>query len=261
MSAPSGLAEFVNVAARKLYGSFRDRGLATTARYTAMSVLEQVEARQFDRRYCVETRGEHSAPDDCRGYFYRGSPIRLAKRSLASLQIDHSKFVFVDLGCGKGRVLFLAADYPYKRIIGVELSRELQGTALSNISAFRACRPASPDITFLSRDAAQFVLPDDPLVIYMFNSFPASVLLEILANLRASLEASPRPLLLLYSNPYLHPILDRSGFLHRLQVIHVPFVGPSVKRYRVMVYASAESHHSPAFSTFAAASPARVPSV
>jgi hypothetical protein len=75
----------------------------------------------------------------------------------------------------------------------------------------------------------------------MFNSFPENVLVEILANLKALIEANPRPILLLYSNPYLHPVLDRSGFLRRLQVIDVPFVGPSVKRYRVMVYASSST--------------------
>ena len=32
---------------------------------------------------------------------------------------DLQRFTFIDLGSGKGRSLFLAADYPYRRIIGL----------------------------------------------------------------------------------------------------------------------------------------------
>jgi len=44
---------------------------------------------------------------------------------LEKLSINHSEFTFIDFGSGKGRVLFLASEYPYKKIIGVELARML----------------------------------------------------------------------------------------------------------------------------------------
>ena len=40
-------------------------------------------------------------------------------RNIAHL--DFSEFVFLDLGSGKGRTLMMASDYPFQRIIGVEL--------------------------------------------------------------------------------------------------------------------------------------------
>ena len=42
--------------------------------------------------------------------------------------------VFVDFGCGKGRVLFLAARYRFARIIGVELSERMAEQARRNLA-------------------------------------------------------------------------------------------------------------------------------
>ena len=38
--------------------------------------------------------------------------------------------VFVDLGCGKGRAVFLAAAQKLKKVIGVELRKELADIAV-----------------------------------------------------------------------------------------------------------------------------------
>src|ERR1700691_5447899 len=46
--------------------------------------------------------------------------------------IDLSEFVFVDLGSGKGRTLLMASDYPFQRIVGVELLPALHETAKGN---------------------------------------------------------------------------------------------------------------------------------
>ena len=43
-------------------------------------------------------------------------------------------FTFIDLGCGKGRVLLMASDYPFKKIIGVEFMPELHRAAQKNIA-------------------------------------------------------------------------------------------------------------------------------
>src|SRR6516164_8514420 len=49
-------------------------------------------------------------------------PYRI-KRILREIPIqDHSQFTFIDFGSGKGRVLFVAAEYPYRRIQGVEFA-------------------------------------------------------------------------------------------------------------------------------------------
>lgn len=50
---------------------------------------------------------------------------------------DVSDFTYVDLGCGKDRSLFAAAELPFKRIIGVELSKLLYRQCCANLRSFR----------------------------------------------------------------------------------------------------------------------------
>ena len=37
------------------------------------------------------------------------------------VDLEFPRFVFIDLGSGKGRTLLMASDYPFRRIVGVEL--------------------------------------------------------------------------------------------------------------------------------------------
>jgi hypothetical protein len=49
-------------------------------------------------------------------------------------------------------------------------------------------------------DAREFVFPNEPTVLYLFNPFPEHVLREVLGNLRKSLNSSPRPVFVIYHN-------------------------------------------------------------
>ena len=52
--------------------------------------------------------------------------------------MDKEQLVFVDLGSGKGRTLLLASEYPFRRIVGVELSPKLHRIAKTNVEKFRS---------------------------------------------------------------------------------------------------------------------------
>ena len=49
---------------------------------------------------------------------------------------DFHDFVFIDLGSGKGRTLLMASDYPFRRIIGVELLPALHQAAQDNLGKY-----------------------------------------------------------------------------------------------------------------------------
>ena len=69
------------------------------------------------------------------------------------MNIEHDRFTFVDFGAGKGRVLMMACEYPFKQVIGVELSRKLHATASRNynIGFAKWVEPNNADL--LQRDA------------------------------------------------------------------------------------------------------------
>lgn len=52
---------------------------------------------------------------------YQPTEPALFKEMLESLNIDFQEFTFIDIGSGKGRALLMAADYPFRHILGVEL--------------------------------------------------------------------------------------------------------------------------------------------
>jgi hypothetical protein len=129
------------------------------------------------------------------------------------------EFTFIDLGSGKGRSLLLASDYPFRRIIGVELIPELHAIAEKNIAAYNAearggqgCR----DIQAVSGDAREFEFPVGSLFVYLFNPFPVSVHERVLENLRVSLEATPRPAYVAYRLPEYEQVLAECGFLQKI---------------------------------------------
>lgn len=133
-------------------------------------------------------------------------PIVFAEAmDLLAAQADLAKLSLVDLGSGKGRVLLMAAEYPFRRIIGVELLPELDAVARANVAlgvpqdAIRAA-DREPRIELVLADARGFIFPPDPLVVFLFNPFPAWVLREVMRNLHRSLESSPRPAFVILHN-------------------------------------------------------------
>ncbi len=109
--------------------------------------------------------------------------------------------VFIDLGCGKGRALLLASEYPFKRIIGVEFASELVRLARENLLRYRNTRQVCRDLEVIEADAATYSFPDDPLVIYLFNPFGPEVLAPVVEAVRRALHRQPRPVTILYYKP------------------------------------------------------------
>src|SRR5438045_5385838 len=92
--------------------------------------------------------------------------------------LDFPEFVFLDLGSGKGRTLMMASDYPFQRIIGVELLPALNQVARENIALYKGESQKCLAIESICADATTFPLPAAPLVLYLFNPFPGELSLR-----------------------------------------------------------------------------------
>src|SRR3974377_600359 len=129
--------------------------------------------------------------------------------------IDFCQFTFIDLGSGKGRTLLMASDYPFRRIVGVELLPSLNEIAQQNLEKYHSESQRCCAIESICADATAFGLPAEPLVIYLFNPFPESGLRRTVANLEKSLTQHPRPIYVVYHNPQLESVLHEAGRLRR----------------------------------------------
>jgi SAM-dependent methyltransferase len=134
----------------------------------------------------------------------------------AVAQVGLQDFTFIDLGCGKGRVLLMASDYPFHGIIGVEFMPDLYRTAQKNIAGYSSDRQQCRQIDAVCMDARDFQFPDDPLVVYLFNPFSESTFAQVLENLCRSVEQTPRPVYLSYRFTEFDQLLTKIGWLERI---------------------------------------------
>jgi SAM-dependent methyltransferase len=147
---------------------------------------------------------------------YQPTDPALFQEMMSKLEIDFRQFIFIDIGSGKGRVLLMAADYPFRRIIGVELLPELHRIAQENIRNYKSDSQRCFTVESICGDALDFVFPAEPMVIYLFNPLPESRLFTALAKLERSVKQNPRAVFVLYHNPLLEHLLTASKWLSRI---------------------------------------------
>lgn len=171
----------------------------------------------FDQKFGVNTVGCVKVDDLDIGPEARTQAVEYCPTSgimlgiiLEELGIDHSQFSFVDFGCGKGRVLCLAAEFPFKEIIGVELSRGLCDAADQNTTQMFEQRKKCRNIRVENVDAILFEFPPTPLFLYFFNPFGKDVMQEVLSRVVLSWQSANREVLIVYSNPVHRGLLDES---------------------------------------------------
>ena len=142
---------------------------------------------------------------------YQPTEPAIFREMIESLQIDLAEFTFIDLGSGKGRTLLMAAEFPFRRIVGVELVRELHEVARKNVAAGRDTR-----IDLVCGDARDYEFPPGPILLYLFNPLPSKALEGVIGRLRRSVESSSRPVRVIYHNPLSERVLADSGFLRKV---------------------------------------------
>lgn len=125
------------------------------------------------------------------------------------LRYVNSDDTFVDLGCGKGRVLwFVATRRKLRKAIGVEIEPELAQIARENMKKAGLRTP----VTIIEGDASQVDL-SECTVYFLYNPFGERTLRAVLENIRRSLRARPRSIQIIHVNPKSAQILDDEVWL------------------------------------------------
>ncbi len=140
---------------------------------------------------------------------YQPTDPALFNEMMSGLKISFREFTFIDMGSGKGRVLLMAADYPFHRIVGVELFPALHRVAQENLKAYHSDSQRCFTLETVCGDAREFVFPPEPILLYLFNPLPERALIDVITNLDHSLGQSPRVVYVLYHNPLLEHVLIR----------------------------------------------------
>lgn len=146
--------------------------------------------------------------------WYQPTSPGAVSQGLAALRIPFSDFTFVDFGCGKGRVLLIASQFPFRQVLGVEFSTQLVEIARQNAARFRTLGLSKCPVNIVCQNAASFVPPASPLVVWMFTPFKGEMLRSVLRNLVAHVNKG-WPVLLLYhgSNVGVRNEIENLGWL------------------------------------------------
>ena len=143
---------------------------------------------------------------------YQPSPQNFATEIIHALAIDYNRFIFMDFGAGKGRVLLIAAQLPFAAVIGIEFSQELCAVAIDNIRKIAPNKRIAGRIECYYDDVTLHPLPESPLVCYFYNPFDQLIMQAVVDRLASSLKDRPREIYIIYVHPEHRAIFDAEAY-------------------------------------------------
>ena len=133
-----------------------------------------------------------------KGIAYDSCPWSTLRQALRLVSLPVAGFTFVDIGCGKGKVLLSAMAMPFERVVGVEFSSYLSRVAEQNIASARLFRHKCSSAEVVCADAVQYQIPKEPAVFFFANPFRYEVMEVVLGNIVRSYLERPRSIFMIF---------------------------------------------------------------
>jgi SAM-dependent methyltransferase len=199
-----GMDRILFFATRTLYNVLHGIYQHTVVRYSEW---------RFDKKWGVRTVGIIEHPRESKNPLHRSAVCyeptspRVFRQIMRSVGCLTAPYVFYDMGCGKGRVLLMASQYSFKRIVGVEFCHELAGVAEDNVRRLQAGGANPTQVQVVCSDAAAYRFSDENAVIFFFNPFTEVIMSKVLENIRLSAR-NTKDRYIVYNNPVLENLLS-----------------------------------------------------
>jgi CelD/BcsL family acetyltransferase involved in cellulose biosynthesis len=214
MSQPKSLRQLIWIVTKNAVHPFR----SLITRY-----LQRRHAL-FDRRAGVYTIGRVTVQElglsPEKSVRYEATPVSFFHSVLSKLAVDYQRTVFIDFGSGKGRTLLLACHYPFRSIIGVEISPALCQIAVDNVNRYLAHRETSSEISVVCKGIDEFEYEglgiSDHLLVYIFNPCTGLVLAPAVEQL-SRLAARGVSVTIIYLNPVWLDVLTNASWLRQVK--------------------------------------------
>jgi SAM-dependent methyltransferase len=236
MSVLKDIPAMALIVSRRIMVLLRSRGVWGTVVYCGQSLVELphrisyiVEEAAYDRKTGLETGRLVKIADlgidpakmdgagrNASGVAYMPSPPSIPATILEDLGLPYKEYNFIDFGSGMGRVVFAAAQFPFRKVVGVEFSDELHEIAKSNLAKISSTLNAAA-VELSCQDAREYTFPPGNCVVYFFNPFREAVMRTMLENLERCYAKGPSELYIIYYNPVLAAMFDGAPFLTRIK--------------------------------------------
>lgn len=176
----------------------------------------------FDVAHGLDTSGYSSAAQCASGdeamasqiTCYGGSQPSIVRAVLAKLPFCE-QYAFVDLGCGKGRPLAVASEFPFRRIVGIEIAPDLAAIARRNAEIIASRHADRRSIEIEVGDATKATPPGERVVYFMYHAFGEALMARLVENIERELRQGLQHAFFVYYNPVHAGVIDRSPCFER----------------------------------------------
>ena len=169
----------------------------------SLDARTQRKSLAFDQRYGTQTYGRIDVPVEenkvaAPVWGYSAINHDFFREIIRAIKQPLERYVFVDVGSGKGAAVLMAGEFPFKRLVGIELNHELVEDARRNTIAFNRTSGLNLQPQWDEGDFFKWALPNEPAVYFFNNPFPADLTLVALRHLESKLLESKHPALLVF---------------------------------------------------------------
>ncbi len=179
----------------------------------------------FDFRYGVETcrqvrlAGLHIDSDNVsHGHRYESARVVEVRRTLRQIQwLLPPDARLVDLGCGKGRILMIAAECGYSGATGVEFAAELCEIGKKNLGEFCKRTHFATDLKIVHGDVVKYEIGPRDMLFTLFNPFDESVTAQVAGRLVESVTKYPRRVIICLYNTDTAELIERITSFRRIE--------------------------------------------
>lgn len=152
------------------------------------------------------------------GHDYSPTPWHVFRWAMAMIPETFERFAFVDYGAGRGRVLLMASQYPFDRIVGAEIAAELHQDCLLNIAQFSRSYMKCRDISCEHLSALRLDIPDQETVFFFNNPFDHSMFERVVDQVVRSYKQDPRRFYVVCVDMKSDEVLEDTGIFEKLAI-------------------------------------------
>lgn len=133
---------------------------------------------------------------------------------------------FIDVGCGKGYVLWQASKYQFNKICGIDIDNNLIGIANKNMRKLKLT-----NVEALHRDALKYDLYGEYDYFFFYNPFSIEIFKPVFDKIILSLADNPRLITIIYYHPTCGNYIESTGVFEKKYELY-----DKVKDYKTYVY-------------------------
>jgi SAM-dependent methyltransferase len=165
-----------------------------------------------DKKFEIETEGRYLFEDELSLYsdavVYVPTPFSRLKTIIEYIQLKPED-IFLDFGCGKGRVILYVSMHRLKKVVGIELNPELFAMAKNNLEHFKFKKTP---VELVHGDAVNYSIKDEN-IFFFFDPFGRKTFQRVIENIRNSLTENPRAVRIVYYGPQYQNFLNEQSWL------------------------------------------------